>query len=266
MNKRLFSARYAVLLMCLAAMPALWLASCSDDKQPVNPPPATGDVFPLKTGNYYVYDVFHTDTAGVKIDSSRTDSVVVGAAAAVEGKSCFALSIFKNRSELVSGDFSAKESNAAWLYTTLLPYTIELPDIAKLLLPAGRRWTKICDFSNATWKVFDTTVTDITIPAPIPIIADATISITGTRGAKESVTTGGTTYTAQKSMLVYSVVGKTSGITATTFTFTHEFWIAEDVGIVKESVRGFNIPIPMFSVNQIVPGAQRLLLRHNVVK
>jgi hypothetical protein len=63
------------------------------------------------------------------------------------------------------------------------------------------------------------------------------------------------------------VIGKIAGTTseATRFTITQHLWFAEDVGIVKDVIRPFTIPLPGFPSYSVF-GAERLLLRYNVVK
>lgn len=267
--KQLFRAKIPVSITAFCLLFVLFFASCSDDVQPTNPPVTTTNAFPLKSGNYYIYDTYRTDTSKVPQDSTRrNDSTAIGAAITIEGKSAFELSNFRGGTIKLTTDYAAKDTNTAWLYTTLLPYSIELPEIARPLMPSGRRWMKIADFAKTSWTVFDTTLTNVQVVIPQlgqPISVDAQITQTGSFLTKEPVTVGDTTFTAHKFTLSMLVIGKTGGIEATRFTLTQDIWFAENIGIVKDVVNPFTVTLGApFNIKYPVFGSERLLIKYKV--
>lgn len=265
--KQLFRAKIPVSITAFCVLFVLFFASCSDDVQTTNPPVTTSsNAFPLKSGNYYIYDTYRTDTSKVPQDSTRrNDSTAIGATMTIEGKSAFELTNFRGGTLKLTTDYAAKDTNTAWLYTTLLPYSIELPEIARPLMPSGRRWMKIADFSKTSWTVFDTTLTNVEVNVGQKILVDAVITQTGSFIKKESVTVGDTTFTAHKFTLSTLVIGKLSTIEATRFTMTEDIWFAENVGIVKDVINPFTVTLGApFNIKYPVFGAERLLIKYKV--
>ncbi len=242
------------------------ISSCSDDT--TTTPTGDGDIMPLKTGSYYVYNAYRIDSITKQKDMSslRVDSVVVGSPTTKEGKSATLFSTFV-LGALTSSDYYVKEGQTVLGYWKFLPPGVRISPLIDSIIPQSQKWSKFADYTwpvDSNWAIRDTTVTNVSIPG-VPIALSALISLKGKRnGSPETVSLNGKSYpNTQKFTLTMNV----SIASLQVASIEQYIWIAKDVGIVKEELPALdlNVAIPgMIPINFKGDGYVKELLRHSV--
>lgn len=259
--------KIARLASCLAIASLVFVSACKNDDTSTTPTP-TADIYPLKTGNYHVYNSYRLDSLTAQRDDSslRVDSLATGQQVTIAGKSCYETLIFNGGTQSTT-DYYTKEGQTISSYRSLIPNGIVISPLVAQILPQGKRWMKIADYNaTAEWAIFDTTVTNVTIPG-IPTPVNAVISVKGKKIGKESVTIGTKTY-ASANRFEFSLVATVSigTITLPLDPIKDIFWIVDDIGIVKEQIPPIDINIALLQVRLRGDGSVRELVRSNLLK
>jgi len=213
------------------------VSSCKKSEETTGPTPS-GDLFPLKLGNYAAYNEWDLDANNSKVAASdHRFSMTVGFQTTIQGLSAYALidSTFNPDGSLDEVDtvYVRKESNGD-LRVFL--------DLAKLGLPVPipgfwAYYIKPSAGVGSTYTILDTTVTQ-----PIQL----KITITGQIQGQENVTVPEGTYNG-----AYKT--KTSINIVPLVTIDRYLWLAAGVGPIKEFV-----PTTVL-VGGMVPGYQHEL-------
>ena len=260
--KSLFLSVFILIAMGLS----LGLSSCSDDT--TTTPTADGDIMPLKTGSYYVYNAYRLDSITKQKDMSslRVDSVVVGGVSMQSGKSATEFITYANGANPVS-DYYTKEGKTILGYWKFLPPGVNISALIDPIIPQNRRWSKFADYVwplDSNWAIADTTVSNISLPG-IPIPLSALISMKGKRvGSATTVALNGVNYpntTKFTLTLTVSILGNEIA------AVEQHVWIAENVGIIKEEFPAvdLNVTVPgLAPINFKGDGSVRELIRYSI--
>ena len=260
--KSLLTSVFIIIAMGLS----LGISSCSDDT--TTTPTADGDIMPLKTGSYYVYNAYRLDSITKQKDMSslRVDSVVIGNVSTQSGKSATAFMTYVAGSNTAT-DYYTKEGKTVLGYWKFLPPGINISTLIDPIIPQNRRWSKFADFAwpaDSNWAIADTTVNNISLPG-IPIPLSAVISMKGKRvGSSSTVAVNGVNYPNTRKFTISLTVSILNNPIASVEQY---IWIAENVGIIKEEFPAIdlNVTVPgMTPINFKGDGSVREIIRYSV--
>lgn len=207
------------------------VSSCKKSEETTGPTPS-GDLFPLKVGNYAVYNEWTLDANNNKVTGSdHRYSTTVGFQMEVRGVYAYALidSTFNPDGSLKGVDtlYVQKESNGD------LKVFLELAKLASksglpITIPIEGLWTYYIKPSagiGSTYTVLDTTVT----LAPLPLTFR--ITVTGQVQLQETVAVPEGTYDgAYKTVTTINVLSSGTPFA----TIDRYLWLAAGVGPIKE--------------------------------
>jgi hypothetical protein len=240
--------RFAVSATTVAAV-LLWLSGCKSGT--TSPSDTTPDYMPMKTGNYWVYERYDLDSSGNRSGGPYTDSVVVGVATQVAGRTAYPYYTYSSDNPGPDTTYYSKDADGSiWQYMSFSAGTeFGLPEI-----PA--RWVKVTSASSETsWTVLDTTFTVLIPNVPIPVTVQ--FKATGAKAGSESLTLGGKSYTAQK--FTQTVTISVAGIANANLTNTTSF--VSTIGNAKSRMT-YTATIPG-SPNE-AGGSEQVLVRWKV--
>lgn len=260
--KSLFTSVFILIAMGLS----LGMSSCSDDT--TTTPTADGDIMPLKTGSYYVYNAYRLDSITKQKDMSslRVDSVVIGGISTQSGKSATQFMTYVAGANTAT-DYYTKEGKTILGYWKFLPPGVNISALIDSIIPQNRRWSKFADYVwpvDSNWAIADTTVSNIALPG-IPIPLSALVSMKGKRvGSATTVALNGVNYpntTKFTLTLTVSILGNQIA------AVEQHIWIAENVGIIKEEFPAvdLNVTVPgLAPINFKGDGSVRELVRYSI--
>lgn len=127
------------------------LTSCSkddDNDKSTN----THNYFPLKIGNYWIYNCYNTDSLGNKTGEPFIDSVVVKEALQFEGKSCFMLLSFKSNSSKIDTAYWRQSSNQVFCFANSSSWYLPNDCVINHSL---NQWALVADNDKTSWNLTD---------------------------------------------------------------------------------------------------------------
>ncbi|MCX7929280.1 MAG: hypothetical protein N2663_00950 [Chlorobi bacterium] len=197
--------RIGLLLAAVAVV--YWLGGC---KSGTTSPSETPDYMPMASGNYWVYERYELDSSGQQTGSAAYDSVVVGAATQLSGRTAYPFYTISSDGSRDTTYYSRDADGTVWQYMSFSAGAeYGLPELSA-------RWVKVATVGSETnWTVLDTTMT-VTIPN-VPVPLSVQFKVTGSKGGTETVTLSGKSYTVQNfsQTLTITVVGGLANANAT---------------------------------------------------
>lgn len=259
-----------LLSLALFAVLAIGFSSCSEDKDDSNPiTPTTKNYFPMKAGNYWVYEDYTRDMNNAKqLDTKETDSVVITGS-----------EIYLNKDSYVFAQFTDG--------TPGTPYHHAL-DGAKLLgefyyfMPVGssfsipvdkfeNKWVTAVDPNISSWEINSAQFADIILDLDLPIQVKlaGTLTMKASRGTEVDITIGNSTVKAQEFIVKNIIDAKANGLVDLDLELVSHYYYADGIGLVKSTVdsKSVTLSIPLFGSQTIdINGHESTLLRYNIVK
>ncbi|GIV53974.1 MAG: hypothetical protein KatS3mg039_0492 [Candidatus Kapaibacterium sp.] len=246
--------RRSLVIVASTILMTSWFAACkSGTTNPTTPP----DYMPMSEGNYWVYESYDLDSTGNRTGQATYDSVVVGAALQLSGRTASPFYHFYSDGSKDTLYFSKDADGNLWQY-----FTFEIGDLASSVsnpptIPP--RWVKVASVGSETsWTILDTTFTDIQVQGQ-PITFNLTVKVTISKAGTESVTVGGKSYTAQKFSWKTDLIPSLPLFTA---SFTATDWAVSGVGYAKQTSQ-LEISVPMLGMST-KSGTESTLLRYSV--
>jgi hypothetical protein len=166
----------------------------------------------------------YTDTAVVGGKSNQTDEQGL----TKEGQ------LFEERYLGVPLDSTYLHQDGSKLYF-LFPLEIVIPNVGNI--DAGNIWALISDQNAGTWTAFRDTLENVqyTLGCILPITMNVIFSADGSKVGNENLTINGKTVatTHLRVLLKVNITVVGGIITAAPLTIPFDYWVAENVGIVK---------------------------------
>lgn len=142
--------KYASYILTILISFIIVLTSCDDS---ANPNPAETDYFPMRIGNYWIFNTYEINSNHQKINGTeKRDSIVVEQKFALEGRTAFLLAVYRNEQIFDSLYFSIEPQKAYMLFDE---NDIDVPNFKS-------QWFLIADFSktgNTEWHLYDSILT-----------------------------------------------------------------------------------------------------------
>lgn len=234
--------RWSVLVLGLAL---LGLGCAKEESTGPSTPP---NYFPLKVGNWWVYTGVRLDTAGAEEPGTEwRDSTAVVAETTLQGRSGYVVVTYRSGSrEDTDTAIVASEGGRLYVYWGA--------DDGDDGIPRPTGWVKVADPAMASWRLFDTTLTDV--PLDSQTTASGSLRWTGERGGTLVVTVKGRQVTAQEFRMRAQFEGRlrSGGMEVGTLTFTmvEHLWAAEGIGIVRSQ----QDPPELIIRSPLIPGGE----------
>lgn len=252
---------------------SLLLTSCQDNA-PIYKPAVAIKFFPLKVGNYWVYQSNDIDTKYNEIPGTASiDSFVVVKEQEILGKMAYVILRFNNNL-LIDTLFLAKENNQ--LFRLHNGETDSIPELRRV-------WLKIGDLDLNTWNIFANITSDNNYRFEgKEIIAQKHITINGTRLDSSKISFG------NDSITLLPIIFKDDRKFYFDFYFgddniksnieiitlkTEKFWLKNDIGIYLWRFDPFSSITRSDSLNKYNPGVEikfpgweRKLLRYKATE
>jgi len=246
---------------------AAFVVSCSDDDNGTDPT-GNGD-----DKNYvnaeiknYVYNEYDLNFADDPVDGTEhQDSLVYEQETEKDSKTAQEYKAYTNVDGSYEEDgsiFYSGEEGKLYVHQSFfqsLTANIEAEgfSLSNLFDGAGD-WFLIADASteqNTPWEIFNQTVT-VNIPNVGDVNADVVINIQN-EGFDAVSSPDGETYSAEKYGMTIAL-SATVGIVPVSFDVDGNFWVASDIGIVKNNIETFNVP----GLETEVAGTERILVSY----
>lgn len=262
---------FKLFLIAFAAAGLLLFTYCSDDDDN-NPTNNNGDkdYYPMKVGNFWIYENNDLDINGDYIDGTFSmDSVVITEVGTVHGKSGF---------KHVS--YMKEDVNDAWEYDSETYFYSEgdklyglfeyiAPDDEELPLPLEfeEGWILLADpTANNPWQIFSQNFEDQEFTYEgISLTINGDFTITGDKGETATFEHEGNSVTAQEYVFEYEFIGTANFIVDIQFDFTitAHLWFAENIGLVEFTVDPTTVALGSYFSTDI-EGSESVLDRYFV--
>ncbi|MBK9248954.1 MAG: hypothetical protein IPM69_12770 [Ignavibacteria bacterium] len=257
--------------LCIIA--SLVLASCSDDTVT---PAADKNYYPTTVGSTWTYDGVNTeDTTGTTRDisaSSYAMSSTVKDSLNYMGKSAVLIVNTYNNGQPDDTTYISKTATQIYQYMSFTPGDFGGFGLSSIL-DFGSRWVLIADYNQASWPVFDTTVTGITLPLPSPFgptPAKITAKVTSAKSGVSSLTVGTQSVQVQEfitTIAFTAVLTTVLGEQTVPMTFVNKTYVSENIGIVKTEALPTTISFPANLIAPIhINGNKETLKTYTIVK
>lgn len=260
-------------MAALCVFATLVLASCSDD---TTNPAADKNYYPTTVGSTWTYDGVDTeDTTATLRDISASAYIktsTVKDSLNYMGKTAVRIINTYNNSQPDDTTYISKTATQVYEYMSLSPGDFGGFGLSSIL-DFGSRWVLIADYNQASWSIFDTTVTGITLPLPDPLgptPAKITVKVTSAKAGVSSITVGTQTVQVQEfiTTIAFSAILTTIlGEQTIPMSFVNKTYVAENIGIVKIEAMPTTITFPLNLMAPIhINGNRETLKTYTIVK
>lgn len=261
----------------LLSIISFMLFACSDDDNNPSNNTTEKNYFPLKDGNYWLFEYYDLDMQNqILFDTKRNDSIVNGSSTTYLQKTAYPLTQYSwliGQIPVESGKYHFyTEPNKIYTETKYV-----LPTNAVFGLPIDKienKWIVLADFSVNSWDVFSHQFANETISLPgLPsgIKLNANYSVKATRSLNSSkITVGNVNYDAEEIVLNHSIKGN---LTYLLFSFpidivlVQKFYFVDKVGMVRTLLESKKVEINLGQLGTQsfdIPGYIKNLVRFNV--
>jgi len=257
------------LLLAFLAASLLMLTNCSDDDD--NPSNNNGDdetYYPMKVGNYWIYESNDLDIDEEYVDGTYTmDSIVVTSVEEMYGKSSFKHVSYTKTEINDPWEFESETyfySEGKKLYG-LFDYIAPSDDLP-LPLDITPGWVLLADpDASDSWKVFEQNFVDQDFEyGGFSMVVNGDFTISVKKGASITFDNDGTPVTAKEYILSYKFDGTANLILDfdLVFEIVGHLWYAEGIGLIDYTVDPTSIGVATFSAD--IDGNESLLERYFV--
>jgi hypothetical protein len=243
----------------VVAVVAVLVLGCSKEESSTGPG-TTANYFPLAVGNWWVYQRTELDTAGNPTGPQWRDSTVVVGQTTAGGRQAYVMVTYRGDGEMDTSLVASEGGTRLYLWVGG-----EMED-----LPGPTGWVKIADFGASSWRIWDTTLTNVPVDTEGTTVS-GNFTWQGSRGGTRALTIKGRSVTAQEFLVTLSFQGDvySRGVRAGTLRFrqVQHFWIADGIGVVASRVDPSELVIQLViggSMTQKGTGEDQVLVDYYV--
>jgi hypothetical protein len=246
---------------------AAFLVSCSDDDNGTEPTVNGEDKnyvnSEIKT---YVYNEYDLDIFNDQVDGTEyQDSLVYEQETEKDSKTAQEYKVYTNAegsytedgSVFYSGGDSKMYVHQSFFQSLTGNVEAEGFSLANLFDGAGD-WFLVADANaaqNSPWEIFNQTVT-VALPGIGDVDADVVINVQN-EGIDAISSPSGEVYSSEKYGMTITISATVQGFPVT-IDVDGNFWVASDIGIVKNNIETFSLPV----VGTEIAGTERILVSY----
>jgi hypothetical protein len=256
-----------IMLISLMSV-AAFIVSCSDDDDNGTDPSGNGDdkSYVNSEINTYVYDEYDLNFADDPVEGTEhQDSLVYEQETEKDSRTAQEYKVYTNAegsyeedgSVFYSGDSGKLYVHQSYFQSLTADVEAEGFSLANLFDGAGD-WFLVADANaaqNSPWEIFNQTVT-VALPGVGDVDADVVISVQN-EGVDAISSPSGEVYSSEKYGMAITISATVQGFPVT-IDVNGNFWVASDIGIVKNNIETFNLPV----VGTEIAGTERILVSY----
>jgi hypothetical protein len=254
------------ILLALVASSLLMLTNCSEDNNPSDNNGDTKSFYPMKVGNYWIYENNDLDIDGKYIDDTFTmDSIVITAVEEQYGKSSFKHVAYTKTDVNDTWEYDSETyfySEGDKLYGSF-DYIAPSDDLP-LPIEFTPGWVLLADpTASASWIIFEQEFVDQDFEfSGLNLVVNGDFTITGKKGKTKTHDNDGKPVTARETILSYKFDGTANYIIDfdLKFEIVGHLWYAEGIGLIEYTTDPTTISVPGFSFD--IEGNESLLTRY----